>query len=208
MPACNDWTEVGIFFTLADIVAQVSGRVFVGPTICEDPFYLECATKYTFDLMDGVNAIKKLRPWLKPLLAPRTPEIRRLRQREKDLARFLYPLINERRESAKDPNWEKPDDMTQWLLDRSAGDDMSAEDYAKIQLGLIFASIHTTSTTATNIFYSLASTPEYVNPLREEIRSVLAEHDGEITTKALQQMEKLDSYMKEVNRFFPIGMSK
>lgn len=47
-------------------------------------------------------------------------------------------------------------------------------------------------------------TPEYIEPLREEVREVLAEH-GTITTRALQQMVKLDSYMKECMRFYPPG---
>ncbi|KAF9698203.1 hypothetical protein EKO04_003691 [Ascochyta lentis] len=208
LPECNDWAEVTIYKTLVDIVAQVSGRVFVGAELCEDPEYLDCATNYTMDLIDSITAIKKLRPWLRSFMAPRTAEVRRLRQREQRATEYLYPLIRERQEAAKnDPNWEKPDDMTQWMLDRSAGDNIPVEQYAKGQLGLIFAAIHTTSLTATNIFYTLASTPEYIGPLRDEIRSVIAEHDGNITAKALQQMEKLDSYMKEVNRVYTPGMT-
>jgi hypothetical protein len=47
-----------------------------------------------------------------------------------------------------------------------------------------------------------------VQPLREEIRTAIANNDGHITTRALQQMEKLDSYMKETMRFYPAGFSK
>jgi cytochrome P450 len=98
--------------------------------------------------------------------------------------------------------------MTQWMLDRSADQNFSVEVFAKAQLGLVFAAIHTTSLTTTNILYTLGATPEYIGPLREEIRSVIAEHDGTFTAKALQQMEKLDSYMKEVNRVYTPGLSK
>ena len=208
LPDCPDWTEITMYKTLVDIIAQVSGRVFVGKELCEDPQYLDCATNYTLNLIDSVTAIKKLRPWLRPLLAPRTPEIRRLRQKEKMATELLFPLVQARQEAAKDPNWEKPDDMTQWMLDRSAGDNITTEHFAKLQLGLIFAAIHTTSMTSANILYTLAATPEYITPLREEIRSVIAEHDGNITAKALQQMEKLDSYMKEVNRVYTPGLSR
>ncbi|PSN58628.1 cytochrome P450 monooxygenase-like protein [Corynespora cassiicola Philippines] len=207
LPECTGWTEVTISKTIVDIVAQVSGRVFVGPELCEDQQYLECATNYTLNLIEAVTAIKQLRPWMRPFMASRTSEIRRLRQREKRLVEYLYPLIKQRQEATKDPGWEKPDDMMQWMLDRGAKDNTSAEQYAKYQLSLIFAAIETTSLTATNIFYTLAATPEYIGPLREEICSVLAEHEGHITTKALQQMEKLDSYMKEVNRFYPPGIT-
>jgi hypothetical protein len=36
----------------------------------------------------------------------------------------------------------------------------------------------------------------------------MAENNGTITTRALQQMEKLDSYMKESMRFYPANYSK
>lgn len=209
MPQCDKWTEVTIFQILVDIVAQVSGRVFVGKRLCEDPEYLDNASNYTLDLMDSVFAIKRLRPWTRYFMAPRLSEVRRLLRREKKVAEFLRPLIQERREaSKKDPSWEKPDDMMQWMLDRSTDDNLSVEHLAIAQLTLTFASVHTTSFMATNIFYTLASMPEYIGPLREEICSVLAEHDGIIATKALQQMEKLDSFMKEVNRLYPLALSK
>ena len=42
-------------------------------------------------------------------------------------------------------------------------------------------------------------------PLREEIREAMAEENGVITSRALQRMVKLDSYMKETMRFYPPG---
>jgi cytochrome P450 len=77
----------------------------------------------------------------------------------------------------------------------------------RLQLELIFAAIHTTTMTATNVLYTLATTPEYIDLLRDEIRNVMANHDGYITSQGLQQMEKLDSYMKEVVRCYPTNIS-
>lgn len=57
-------------------------------------------------------------------------------------------------------------------------------------------------------FYSLAASPELVEELREEIRSVLADNDGTPTTVALQHMKKLDSFLKEVLRIYPATMGK
>jgi hypothetical protein len=55
--------------------------------------------------------------------------------------------------------------------------------------------------------YTLAVSTEYIEPLREEIRQVMAENGGTISTRALQQMMKMDSFMKEVMRFHPPGES-
>lgn len=47
-----------------------------------------------------------------------------------------------------------------------------------------------------------------MDPLRKEIRETLHAHGGEMTVKALQQMEKLDSYMKEILRVYTPGYSR
>jgi cytochrome P450 len=208
MPPCDDWTEVCINAKLVDVVAKVSGRVFVGPDLSQDPEYLDSGSNYTVDLMNAVQAVKKVRPWLRPILAPRLPEIIDLRKREKRAAEYLRPIVEERMTAkSKDPSWQEPDDMLQWMINRSNGT-KSIDEIATFQLGLIFAAIHTTTMTATNILYTLAVTPEYIEPIREEIRNAMADNDGIITSRALQQMEKLDSYMKEVTRFYPPGISK
>jgi cytochrome P450 len=96
----------------------------------------------------------------------------------------------------------------QWILNRGSEHGItSIERLAKQQLGLIFAAVHTTSLTTTNTLYTLAVTPEYVEPLREEIRNAMADNGDKVTTRALQQMVKLDSYMKEVVRVYPPALS-
>ncbi|KAI8934908.1 hypothetical protein NX059_008578 [Plenodomus lindquistii] len=203
MPPCSDWTEVKINKTLMDIITKVSGRMFVGPELSEDPSYLEAASNYTVDLVKAVSKLKKMRPWLRPFLAPRTPEIRVLRERELEAQGYFKPLIEERTKAKKeDPNWQPPDDMLQSMLNQMTGK-LSLAMIARAQLGLTFAAIHTTTLTSTNVIFTLASTPEYIEPLREEIRSAMADNGGKITTQALKQLVKLDSYMKEVARLYP-----
>jgi hypothetical protein len=117
LPPCDDWTEVCINSKLIEMVARISGRVFVGPDLCQDPEYLECGTKYTVYLIEAVRAIKLMRPWLRPFLAPRLPEIKRLRDMEKRAAKHLQPIVKERIEAGKnDPNWQKPEDMVSTII--------------------------------------------------------------------------------------------
>lgn len=51
----------------------------------------------------------------------------------------------------------------------------------------------------------MAAYPEYISELRDEIRSVLAEHDGVYSSSALQAMKKLDSFLRETMRVHPLG---
>jgi cytochrome P450 len=55
-------------------------------------------------------------------------------------------------------------------------------------------------------FYNLAAYPQYIPELRDEIRTVLAEHDGVFSSSALQAMKKLDSFLKETMRRDPLGV--
>lgn len=59
------------------------------------------------------------------------------------------------------------------------------------------------SQTFTQALYTLAARPECVAPLREEIEGIVRE-DG-WTKSAVQRMWKLDSFMKESQRFHGLG---
>ncbi|CAG8408501.1 unnamed protein product [Penicillium salamii] len=204
MPPCEYWTPVLIHQTLVKAIATVSGRIFVGPELCHTEDYLDTAINYTSELMNAIQAVKAMNPLVRPFLAWRLPEVQKLKNREELAVKFFEPIVKARRKAAEDPNYKKPDDMLQWLLNRSASaKDQSTRHIVKMQLLLIFAAIHSTTVTTTNVLQSLAVSPEDVEPLREEIRTVLADHEGILSSRALQKLEKLDSYMKETTRFYP-----
>ncbi|KAK3936260.1 cytochrome P450 monooxygenase [Diplogelasinospora grovesii] len=201
MPECTEWTPVPMYMTIAHMVAKITGRVFVGEGLCRSPEYLDNAINYAVDVHTAQVEVKRMSPLLRPFLAPRLASVRRLRRREAAAARFFEPLVQSRLDAERsgDPDWRAPDDMLSVLMRKSEGRGIvSAAEMAKIQLGIIFASVHTTSD-----MYDLAVRPEYMAPLREEIRGVLAAHGGEMTARGLQQMLKLDSFMKESLRLSP-----
>ena len=63
--------------------------------------------------------------------------------------------------------------------------------------------------------YDLVSRREYIQPLREEIEAVIAEDgqdvDGEgfkkLKKQSFPKLRKLDSFLKETQRFSPAGLS-
>jgi cytochrome P450 len=66
---------------------------------------------------------------------------------------------------------------------------------------------HTTSNLLTNIVYDLTAHPEYLQPLREEIKSVMAE-DGILQKTSPTKMKLLDSAVKESQRLNSPGLNK
>jgi cytochrome P450 len=154
MPPCEDWTAVPIHEKLVNMVSRISGRIFVGPELCHDPEYLDCATTYTIDMMEAQRAIKKLRPFSKPFFAPQLPEVKRLRERTKRAKQFMEPIILARllNTEKNDEKWEKPDDLLQWFISRySEQDTWSVEKLVRFQLHVIFAATETTSSTVTQM---------------------------------------------------------
>lgn len=53
-------------------------------------------------------------------------------------------------------------------------------------------------------FYTLSAMPEVASLLKEEVCQVVTASEGEFTNAAMQNMMKLDSYMKEVTRMYPL----
>ena len=150
---CSEWTELNATNQLLQVVAQVSGRAFVGEELCRDPKYISTAINYTVDLMTAVRAVTLVPEWKRWWAAPRLPEVKRLRQYESDGIEMLRSVIDSRlNAAAADPEYTKPDDIMQWTLDRLLEQDgkVNAALAAKYQLILTFAAIHTTTLTATN----------------------------------------------------------
>lgn len=71
---------------------------------------------------------------------------------------------------------------------------------------LLSVTPYCTSLTEGCRFYDLASLPEFVPELREEIRQALADNDGVFTSNALQSMKKMDSLLKESLRVRPLSI--
>jgi hypothetical protein len=139
MPACDDWTAVNINSILLRTVAQVSGRIFVGPELCHSEAYLEAAIKYTIEVIGAANAVSKVSPWLRPFKARGLPEVRRLNDRRKHAMEFMGPVVESRENISAD---KKPDDVLQWLIDNEENfGAMSTTRLSRTQLALSFAAI-------------------------------------------------------------------
>lgn len=77
---------------------------------------------------------------------------------------------------------------------------------------LDFAALHTTSFAITHALLDLAAPKQkYIDALRDEVQSVLAEHGGEWNKRALAQMVKVDSVLREsqqLNSPVSVGLTR
>ncbi|KAL8918841.1 MAG: hypothetical protein Q9208_007098 [Pyrenodesmia sp. 3 TL-2023] len=88
------------------------------------------------------------------------------------------------------------------MIEGAQGEDLEPERLAHLQLMVNLAGIHTTSAAITHAIYDLCEHPEYVNALREETEEVLR-LDGGWQNGTHKKLHKLDSFLKESQRFSP-----
>lgn len=115
---------------------------------------------------------------------------------------MLAPILQEREIQEKSGDYKKPNDSIEWLRDLAPEPDRSDPHFHGIsQLGISAVSVNTTSQLLTNSIFNLATYPDYVAILQEEIESVLEESGGEWTLESMGKLKKLDSFMKETLRY-------
>jgi ent-kaurene oxidase len=204
---CNEWTPIQFYPTALRVISLLSGRIFVGLPLCRDEEWIDATINYTNDAVNAIAPVKAIHPLLRPFIAPRLPEVRRIKQHRINGARLLEPVLVERLENMKAPGFKPPTDMIQFMLQNSGekAGDVLFQSY--MQMSISMAAIHTTAMNMTQIIYNLASYPEYQEPLRREVEEALAADNGIITKAGMTKLRKMDSFVRESQRMNPAGAS-
>lgn len=190
-------------------MARVGARIFIGDDLCRDEKWLKASIDYTKNIFLTIALLRPFPGFLHPIVGRILPSSRSLdRQLVYIKEELLGPLINKRRrmEAASDPNYEKPDDFLQWMMDLAKTEKEShPHNLAQRLLGITsMAVVHTSAMSMTHILYDLLVMPQWVQPLRDEIQTEIA--DWRNTTQAnLNNLRIMDSFLKESQRFNPPG---
>ncbi|KAF7540178.1 hypothetical protein G7054_g1529 [Neopestalotiopsis clavispora] len=199
---CEDWTAENVYSKLLRIVAIVSGNIFLGPELCRREEWVNSAITYTVDLFTAIGKLKQWSPWTRFIGQYYIPELKSVDKHRRKCREFLAPVIAERRQQMKQGG-EMPDDMLQWMMQKTGDFKLSDDELSLIILNLSLAAIHTTTITTISVLYDLVVRPDLVHELRKEISAVMEQNGGILSTHALYDMKLLDSVMKESQRTNP-----
>ncbi|KAH9047277.1 cytochrome P450 [Lactarius hengduanensis] len=194
----DDWVKVPVLETMQHVVSATTNRVFVGPPLCRNQEYLTLNLNYAVNVLKFAAIIGMFPKPLKPIVAR---VLSNLPSQVRQEMEFIRPMVEERfvRMEEFGEDWDdKPNDMLMWLMSESKGVERSLEGLARRMLVVNFAAIHSTSTTFTNVLYHLFSNPEYVEPLRQDVETAVAEEGW--TKAGLDKMHKIDSFLRETQR--------
>ena len=208
----DEWVAIQPYKIILRLVARSSTRVFLGETVCRNEEFLDAMTSYSLNLFKTVALLRPFPEFSRPLVAKLLPSYRTLRRQLNFAQGIFMPILQQRRaaESAGDAGYEKPDDFLQWMLDLVDNEkDANPRFFAHHFLQLLGLAVSHTSTMAmTHIIYDLAMMPEYLEPLRNEIREALPDGWENASQSALHKLKRLDSFMKESQRCNPPGHRK
>jgi cytochrome P450 len=117
---------------------------------------------------------------------------------------MVSPIVLERRKAAaENPDWKPPFDFLQWMMEEAkTAEEQNPEKLAHRLLLVSLASIHTTTMCTTHVLYDLAQYPEYIEPLRQEVREAV-EAEGGWNKQTINRLKLMDSFIRESQRVNP-----
>ncbi|KAF4956798.1 hypothetical protein FGADI_3580 [Fusarium gaditjirri] len=223
-PKTSNWTSVPLYEMMLRTVALLSGRAFVGLPLCRDQDWLQASIGYTVDCISIRDQLHTWSPILRPFIGPLLPSVRSVRRHLRFAARIMAPMISQVLQDGKQVQTDAlPADQIEckgtfisWLLRHLPEGLRTPEQVGLDQMLVSFAAIHTTITQTamalTKVVWELAKRPEYIEPLRAEMHHVLgSEADiraSRVGKDALYKLQKLDSFIKEVQRWCPSSFGK
>ncbi|KAJ5104629.1 hypothetical protein NUU61_001976 [Penicillium alfredii] len=210
IPECeDDWIKVKPHEMFVQLIARATSRVVAGDTLRRNEEWLNTASQYSVNVGITIFLLRPCPTFFRPLVAPFLPSVRQMKQQLRFVKSLFIPMIRERRaaEQAADPAYVKPDDFLQWMMDMAEeGQDQDPELLAHHMLLLMsLAVVHTSSMALCHALYDLILMPEYLDPLREEIRRTLSDGWENATQTSLVAQRRLDSFLRESQRFNPPG---
>jgi cytochrome P450 len=167
-------------------------------------------------IFETVTIMRNSPRFTHPLLGALLPSRKRLLKCQESLHEFLEPLIEKRmandakynsRGKMTSDKYDKPNDVMQWMMDIASDEEYTPENLANRFIYTIMGSIRSVVEVVVNCIYELCERPEYIEPLREEMRQVLAE-DGGWGKRTASKMLKTDSFIKEIARHYPPSARK
>lgn len=198
----SDWTPVPVVETLTQVVARVSSCMFGGKTLSHNKEWVQSSINFAIDGFIGAQKLKKYPEILKSLVARFIPEIQNISRHYAAAEAAAIPLLEARQRTK-----EKAADLLYWMAEQAKDEEQDMKFLASILLKVSFAAIHTSAAAPAQLIYDLCERPEFIEPLREEALSATGK-DGVIDKSGFLRMVKMDSFMKESQRFNPLLLSE
>jgi len=194
----HKWMKVPIQETFDRVICRSINRILVGVPLCRDYDYQSLNLTFAVNVLKHGFIISLFPNPLKPIVSRIISNLPSQIQQEIESIR---PMVEERfaemKESGEDRD-NRPNDMLMSLMGKTQEVGMSLEGLARRLLLVNFSGTHATSMTLTQGLYRLLANPEFIEPLRQEVETVIREEGW--TKAGIDKMHKMDSFLRETQR--------
>jgi gliotoxin biosynthesis cytochrome P450 monooxygenase len=209
--ACPEWKEVELFPAMMRTIAQTNACTFVGDELGTSERWIKSVERYPMAVMVACFALNALPSTMRPIFAPLLflPAMYVQWDAKRMLSSVIKKNMHDYQSAADQKEYmrtkqDRQVPFTAWLMSRHKPG--KATPY-QLYVDILLASFESTASSASTLYNTvadLASHPEYVEILREELESVMI--DGQLPMSNLGELKKMDSVMRESFRMTPFGL--
>ncbi|KYK60561.1 cytochrome P450 monooxygenase [Drechmeria coniospora] len=183
------------------VIARLTTKSLFGAPLCRDGKFLELCCHFGSAVPRDAAILRCFPEFSRRFIAPFMAAPRGVH----DLQTAVCGEIKARRQRDKNPLKDLLDYSMKWVEEHPEN---GWEDchIAEMMSNTVFAALHTSSQLVVHVIFEIATRPDYLAPLREEIKKCFAEH-GDGTKAAIDKMYKMDSFIKETQRCNPLDAS-
>lgn len=187
------------------LISRISARMFHSTASAENDHWLDIATEHVHSTVVWTENLKKWPTFLRPFVYRFVEGRGYMMQRFEEGKALVAHTLQEKKVNGGKPLSE-PQTLLDHLYEGPLGpDDVEAHTIA--QINLCVAAIQSMAATVTQCLMDIATHPEYVPEILEEINTVIEKNGGVVDKRILGQMWKLDSFIKETQRLNPPDLS-
>ncbi|KAL9601588.1 MAG: hypothetical protein Q9219_002422 [cf. Caloplaca sp. 3 TL-2023] len=199
-----------------DLVANLMmQRVWFGAELSQDSGWHRYSVMGERNFYAIADELSEWHFLLKPLAARFSPRIRRFNENMIGAQKYLIPMIRKHTEQQESPKYEEKDggpaeSWIKWWTQASRLDSTYQATMDRQCELIMYTFYDATFALRWNLsmgLFDLAAYPEYIEPLRQEIREKFDTAQNPASISTLRSMTKLDSWMKESLRKNPPAYS-
>lgn len=187
------------------LVSRISARIFHSAAAAENDQWLDLATEHVHSTVVWTERLKKWPAILRPFVYRFVKGRGYMMQRFEEGKTMVAQTLQEKKAIGGGPLSDPPsllDHLCEGVVDPN-----NIEGHTIAQINLVVAAIQSMASSVTQCLMDLAMQPEYVPAILEEIQETIGSNGGEIDKRMLTDMWKLDSFIKETQRFNPSDLS-
>ncbi|KAJ0162042.1 Fumitremorgin C monooxygenase, partial [Colletotrichum tanaceti] len=196
-----EWKEFKLGEPIVRLVARTSSRVFGGKTFCRSEAWLKAMAKYTKHFLLASITLRFFPTWSKSLVQWILPPCWLLRSNLVNCRRVIQPILEQRQ--AEVERARENGEEAEYAFDQALASLDRHIDMATAHISLAMVAIHTTADLLEKTMLALIEHDELIEPLRQEVMSVLSAHG--LSNAGLAGLTLMDSVLKETQRMNPVA---